>query len=513
MDSMEVNKGIAAVLVAGIVFFLTGMIADNLVREEPLEKSVLNIQGAPAESAAATAAAQPAELPPIAPLLAKADVGAGEKFAHTVCTACHTFNQGGKPLVGPNLYGVVGGPHDHEEGFNYSPAMEKFKGQPWTFDDAEPLAVQAVRVCAGHPHDLRGDPQRAAAGGRDRLSADAVAEPGAAALHPKRRRRPRLPGATTPAGSKPEAAARRCRWRRPRRRPPSSAGGWPGGPASRMVAAMRNRPDYLAHAILGLGVVLFALPVWLVLAGSTQDSNAIARGELSLVPHLSGLGVYVRVLTQGTMGTEPVWHMLLISLGMALAIAVGKIVISVLSAYAVVFFRFPGRQIAFWLIFVTLMLPVEVRIIPTYAVMADFGLINRFNGLWIPLIASATATLLFRQVFVAIPDELVEAARMDGAGPLRFLRDIVLPVSGANIAALFVILFVYGWNQYLWPLLVATDPGLDTIVIGIVKMIGVETQTDWAAVMATAVLALLPPVVVVLVMQRWFVAGLTEGEK
>ena len=196
-----------------------------------------------------------------------------------------------------------------------------------------------------------------------------------------------------------------------------------------MMATMRSRPDYLAHAILGLGVVLFALPVWLVLAGSTQDSNAIARGELSLVPHLSGLGVYARVLTQGTMGTEPVWHMLLISLGMALAIAVGKIVISVLSAYAVVFFRFPGRQIAFWLIFVTLMLPVEVRIIPTYAVMADFGLINSFNGLWMPLIASATATLLFRQVFVAIPDELVEAARMDGAGPLRFLCDIVMPVS------------------------------------------------------------------------------------
>jgi sn-glycerol 3-phosphate transport system permease protein len=276
---------------------------------------------------------------------------------------------------------------------------------------------------------------------------------------------------------------------------------------------MRDRPDYLAHAILTLGVVLFALPVWLVFAGSTQDSDAIMRGELSLVPHLTNLSVYTRVLVNGTMGTEPVWHMLLISLGMALAIAFGKIVISILSAYAVVFFRFPFRKIAFWLIFVTLMLPVEVRIIPTYAVMAGFGLINTFTGLWVPLIASATATLLFRQVFTAIPDELVEAARIDGAGPLRFLRDIVLPVSGANIAALFVILFVYGWNQYLWPLLVATDRGLDTIVIGIVKMIGQETQTDWSAVMATTVLALLPPVLVVVLMQRWFVAGLTEGEK
>lgn len=276
---------------------------------------------------------------------------------------------------------------------------------------------------------------------------------------------------------------------------------------------MRDKLDWLAHTVLGLGVVLFALPVWLALAGSTQDTDAIARGELSFIPRLSGLATYWRVLTGGTMGTQPVWHMLLVSLGMALAIAVGKIVISLLSAYAVVFFRFPFRQVAFWLIFITLMLPVEVRIIPTYAVMADFHLINTFTGLTMPLIASATATLLFRQVFAAVPDELVEAARMDGAGPLRFLRDILIPVSAANIAALFVILFVYGWNQFLWPLLVATDPSLDTIVIGIVKMIGVETQTDWSAVMATAVLALLPPVVVVVLMQRWFVAGLTEGEK
>jgi sn-glycerol 3-phosphate transport system permease protein len=276
---------------------------------------------------------------------------------------------------------------------------------------------------------------------------------------------------------------------------------------------MPDKPDWPAHTVLALGVVLFALPIWLVIAGSTQNSEAIARGELSLIPHASGLATYWKVLTEGSMGTQPVWRMLLISLGMALAIALGKIVISLLSAYAVVFFRFPFRRTAFWIIFITLMLPVEVRIIPTYAVMADFGLINTFTGLTVPLIASATATLLFRQVFAAIPDELVEAARMDGAGPLRFLRDIVIPVSAANIAALFVILFVYGWNQFLWPLLVATDPRLDTIVIGIVRMIGVETQTDWSAVMATAVFALLPPVIVVVLMQHWFVAGLTEGEK
>ncbi len=239
-------------------------------------------------------------------------------------------------------------------------------------------------------------------------------------------------------------------------------------------APPRERPDWLAHGVLLLGVLLFAFPLWLAFAGSTQDSDAIRRGDLSLLPSGHGLATYENVLVHGSMGAAPVWHMLMISAGMALTIAVGKIVISLLSAFAVVFFRFPFRRTAFWAIFITLMLPVEVRIIPTYAVMAHFRLINTFTGLTIPLIASATATLLFRQIFAAIPDELVEAARMDGAGPLRFLRDILIPVSAANIAALFVILFVYGWNQYLWPLLVATNPRLDPIVIGIVQMIGVE---------------------------------------
>ena len=269
----------------------------------------------------------------------------------------------------------------------------------------------------------------------------------------------------------------------------------------------------MAHLVLLLGVALFALPVWLVLAGSTQSASAIARGELSFVPDPAGLGVYADVLRHGADGTSPVWRMLLVSFGMALGIAVGKIAISVLSAYAVAFFRFPFRMAAFWTIFITLMLPVEVRIIPTFSVMAGLGLINTFTGLTMPLIASATATLLFRQVFLAVPDELVEAARMDGAGPWRFLRDILLPVSAANVAALFVILFVYGWNQYLWPLLVATDPSLDTIVIGIVKMIGTESAVEWNKVMATAVLALVPPVMVVLLMQRWFVKGLAEADK
>ena len=269
----------------------------------------------------------------------------------------------------------------------------------------------------------------------------------------------------------------------------------------------------VTHAVIILGVLLFALPIWLILAGSTQDAGAIARGGLSLIPRASGLGVYADVLARGGAGAQPVWRMLLVSFGMAMTIAVLKITVSLLSAYAIAFFRWPLRMVAFWLIFITLMLPVEVRIIPTYTVMAGFGMINTFSGLTIPLVASATATLLFRQVFLTVPDELMEAARIDGAGPWRFLRDILLPVSAGNIAALFVILFVYGWNQYLWPLLVATDPRLDTIVIGIVKMIGVDTEVEWNRVMATAVMALLPPVAVVLLMQRWFVAGLTEGEK
>ena len=276
---------------------------------------------------------------------------------------------------------------------------------------------------------------------------------------------------------------------------------------------MRSRTDWTAHVVLGAGVLLFVLPVWLVFAGATQDNAVISRGELSLLPNLRGLGVFADVLLNPSPGGSPAWRMLLVSAAMALAIAFGKIVISLLSAYAVTFFRFPFRMLCFWTILITLMLPVEVRIIPTYSVMAGFGLINTFTGLTLPLIASATATLLFRQVFLAIPDELVEAARMDGAGPLRFLRDMLLPVSAANIAALFVILFVYGWNQYLWPLLVTTDPRMDTVVIGIVKMIGLETQTEWNRVMAVAVLALIPPVAVVVLMQRWFVKGLAEGEK
>ena len=211
----------------------------------------------------------------------------------------------------------------------------------------------------------------------------------------------------------------------------------------------------------------------------------------------------------------PAGTMLLNSLVMALLIAVGKIAISLVSAYAVVFFRFPGRMLAFWLIFITLMLPVEVRIIPTFQIMVSLGLTNTMAGLVIPLIASATATLLFRQFFLTIPDEYVEAAKIDGAGPLRFFWDVILPLGRTNVAALFVILFIYGWNQYLWPLIVTTQENYYTVVIGIKRMIagGGDASIEWHLVMATAIMAMLPPAAVVILMQRWFVKGLTETEK
>jgi sn-glycerol 3-phosphate transport system permease protein len=237
---------------------------------------------------------------------------------------------------------------------------------------------------------------------------------------------------------------------------------------------------------------------------------------MTLLPGAYLVANYREVLSTGTAGTsgQGVANMMANSLVMALAIAIGKIAISLPSAYAVVFFRFPLRRLCFWAIFVTLMLPVEVRIIPTYKVAADLRLVDTHAGLALPLIASATATLLFRQFFLTIPEELAEAAKLDGAGAWRFLIWIAIPLSRTNIAALFVILFIYGWNQYLWPILVTNSPSMTTIVIGIRQMIGNgDVQTAWHLVMATALLAILPPIAVVLAMQRWFVGGLIEPEK
>ena len=272
----------------------------------------------------------------------------------------------------------------------------------------------------------------------------------------------------------------------------------------------------VAHFILWIGIAIVAFPVYLAIVASTQEASLIANGQMSLLPGGHFFENYYRTIVHGTSGStrEPVGHMMLNSLIMALAIALGKIVISILSAYAIVYFRFPFRMAIFWLIFMTLMLPVEVRIYPTYKIAADLHLLDSYAGLTLPLIASATATLLFRQFFMTVPDELLEASRIDGAGPLRFFWDTLLPLSRTNMAALFVILFIFGWNQYLWPLLITTRDDMQTIVIGIRKMITTsDALTEWPVVMATAVLAMLPPVAVVILMQKLFVRGLVETEK
>jgi sn-glycerol 3-phosphate transport system permease protein len=273
---------------------------------------------------------------------------------------------------------------------------------------------------------------------------------------------------------------------------------------------------YLAHAVLILGIVVVAFPIYYTFVASTHTLQTILRPPLPLLPGGEFWANYAEALFGGVnrIGGVGVDVLLLNTTVMALGIAVGKICISILSAYAIVFFRFPLRMTFFWLIFITLMLPVEVRILPTYKVMVDFGLIDTYAGLILPLIASATATLLFRQFFMTIPGELVEAARVDGAGPWRFFFDILLPLSRTNIAALFVILFIYGWTQYLWPLLVTNRNDMNTIVIALRKMVSfADADTQWHLVMVTAMLAIVPPILVVVLMQRWFVRGLVENEK
>jgi sn-glycerol 3-phosphate transport system permease protein len=280
---------------------------------------------------------------------------------------------------------------------------------------------------------------------------------------------------------------------------------------------VERRPAWtaLTHAVLIVGILVVAFPVYVTLVASTHTSeDLVGKVPLWFGDHL--LENYRTILSTGmrSAGPTPVGIMMWNSLVMAVSIAVGKIVISILSAYAIVYFRFPLRMACFWMIFLTLMLPVEVRIMPTFKVVADLGLLNTFAGLTIPLIASATATFLFRQFFLTVPDELLEAARIDGAGPLRFFWSILVPLSRTNIAALFVILFIFGWNQYLWPLLMTTREGMYTIVLGIKRMTAAaEAAANWNLVMATAVLAMVPPVVIVVLMQRWFIKGLIETEK
>src|SRR5579859_4720250 len=282
-----------------------------------------------------------------------------------------------------------------------------------------------------------------------------------------------------------------------------------------MMVSAKTRA-WIPHAILIAGLLIVLFPIYVAFVASSLDLSSILQAPMPLIPGRQLIQNYTEAISAGTAKTSgvSVARMMFNSLVMALVIAAGKIAISLPSAYAVVFFRFPFRKVAFWAIFVTLMLPVEVRIIPTYQIATDMGLIDRYAGLSLPLIASATATLLFRQFFLTIPDELVEAAKIDGAGPLRFFWDTVLPLSRTNLAALFVILFIYGWNQYLWPLLITTNRDFETMVVGVSKMIGTgDAQNEWNTIMATAVLTMLPPVGIVILMQRWFVKGLVESEK
>ncbi len=282
---------------------------------------------------------------------------------------------------------------------------------------------------------------------------------------------------------------------------------------------IEHRPilTFFSHLILLIGVAIVALPVYVTFVASSLAPDEVLQSPMPMLPGSHLIENYTKVLSQGAstnVTTAPVGRMMFNSLVSALVIAIGKIAISLLSAFAIVYFRFRFRALAFWMIFVTLMLPVEVRILPTFKVVSDLHMLDTYAGLTIPLIASATATFLFRQFFLTIPDELAEAARIDGAGPMRFFWDVVVPLSRPNIAALFLILFIFGWNQYLWPLLVTTDESMYTTVIGIKRMIaGGEAATEWNLVMATAMLAMLPPALLVLLTQKWFVKGLVDTEK
>jgi sn-glycerol 3-phosphate transport system permease protein len=273
----------------------------------------------------------------------------------------------------------------------------------------------------------------------------------------------------------------------------------------------------LTHTVLILGVIVVAFPLYLTFIAATHTTPDLMQSPMPLLPGAHFLQNYLDAWNgtgAGAGSKAPVARMMMVSLITALIIALGKIAISLLSAFAIVYFRFPFRNFVFWAIFITLMLPVEVRIGPTYKVVADFGMLDTYAGLTVPLIASATATFLFRQFFLTVPEELVEAARIDGAGPMRFFKDVLLPLSMTSIAALFVIQFIYGWNQYLWPLLVTTNESMYPVVIGIKRMIsGGDSEMQWNVVMATAMMAMIPPATIVILMQKWFVKGLVDTEK
>jgi sn-glycerol 3-phosphate transport system permease protein len=271
----------------------------------------------------------------------------------------------------------------------------------------------------------------------------------------------------------------------------------------------------LPHLFLILALLVIVFPIWLVFSASTQTLADVLQAPMPIVPGRHFLENYTHALLQGTknLGASAL-TMVKNSSIMALGISVGKIVISLLATFAIVYFRFPLRGFCFWTIFITLMLPVEVRIMPTYKVISDLGMLDSYSGLILPMIVSATAVFLFRQFFMSVPREMAEAAQIDGAGPMQFFARILVPMSRTPIAAMFVIQFIYGWNQYLWPLLITTKEQYYTLLIGINRMLAVgDALVEWPVVMATTLLAMLPPVLVVVLMQKQFIAGMTETEK
>jgi sn-glycerol 3-phosphate transport system permease protein len=272
---------------------------------------------------------------------------------------------------------------------------------------------------------------------------------------------------------------------------------------------------FLPHIFLILAVVVIIFPIWLVFSASTHTLQEIMTAPMPVGPGSHLAENYGSALLHGTdnLGTSAL-VMIKNSLIMALGISIGKIVISLLAAFAIVYFDFPLRSFCFWAIFITLMLPVEVRIMPTYKVISDLGMLNSYAGLILPMCVSATAVFLFRQFFMQVPREIAEASQIDGASSMSFFRHILMPMTRTPIAAMFVIQFIYGWNQYLWPLLITTKQKYYTLLIGINRMLsGADTQIEWHIVMATVMLAMLPPVIVVIAMQKQFVAGMTETEK
>jgi sn-glycerol 3-phosphate transport system permease protein len=297
--------------------------------------------------------------------------------------------------------------------------------------------------------------------------------------------------------------------------------------------------DFFTYLAMAIGAFLVIVPFWITFVAGSQSLQEVNQVPISLLPSSHLWENLEMAWARADLGPK-----MINSFIVAIGVTVGKIVLASISAFAIVFFNFRGRMISFWLIFITLMLPLEVRIVPTYAIAANallpfqtildvvgiswlvnavsglqvslnWNLLNSYTGLILPLVATATGTFLYRQFFMTIPDELIEASKMDGAKPVEFFVDVLLPLSRTNMLALATIMFVSSWNQYLWPLLVTTDrANFGTVVMQLKALIPDQYGTpDWNVTMAGALIIMLPPLLVVAFMQRWFVRGLISRDK